>query len=143
MNLTGLVFLLLTAFQGHHAMGFDESKSVHHFLMTTSGGHIEVTARDASDAEMVAAIQEHLSRIAVRFKQGDFSIPMRVHSELPPGARNMKNLKDRIDYDYGKLPEGGRITITTKDRDALKAIHEYFRYQITEHKTGDSLIPKS
>jgi hypothetical protein len=33
---------------------------------------------------------------------------------------------------------GGRVTITTNDDEALRTIHEFFRYPIREQKTADS-----
>jgi hypothetical protein len=35
------------------------------------------------------------------------------------------------------------VRITTGNRDALKAVHEFLRYQIREHKTGDPLAVSS
>jgi hypothetical protein len=120
-------------------MGFDQNKAAHHFVLTRSGGNIEVTVRDASDQNNIAAIREHLSHIASQFKAGDFNIPMLVHGELPSGAESMKRFKDRIAYQFKAIKNGGRITITTEDQTALRAIHDFLQYQIREHKTGDSV----
>jgi len=50
--------------------------------------------------------------------------------------------KRLIKYSYVERPSGGVVVITTADAAALKAIHEFMRYQITEHKTGDPLTLK-
>jgi len=34
-------------------------------------------------------------------------------------------------------PAGSRVRIKTKNPDALKAIHEFLRFQIEDHHTGD------
>jgi hypothetical protein len=47
--------------------------------------------------------------------------------------------KDKISYRFESMANGGKVLISTEDPKALKAIHEYLRYQIREHKTGDPL----
>src|SRR5438128_2644394 len=89
MNLL-LVILLSSSPQSYNPMGFDQEKTTHHFVLTSSGGHIEVTVRDASDHANLSAIREHLTHIAVQFKAGDFNIPVLVHGEKPPGSEVMK-----------------------------------------------------
>jgi hypothetical protein len=62
-----------------------------------------------------------------------------------PGTDGMKRLRDRISYAYEDIANGGRVRISTRHARALAAIHEFLRYQITDHKTGDPLEvrPKS
>jgi hypothetical protein len=57
----------------------------------------------------------------------------------PAGAEAMKRLRDRIDYQFKPIKDGARVTITTKDAEALAAVHEFIRYQIKEHRTSDSV----
>ena len=40
-------------------------------------------------------------------------------------------------YRYEEMTEGARVVIATTDAAALAAIHDFLRYQIREHKTGD------
>ena len=72
--------------RGDHAMGFSHEKTTHHFHLTADGGTIEVTANDPNDAASREQIRTHLSHIAKLFKEGDFSTPMLIHGEAPPGA---------------------------------------------------------
>ena len=51
----------------------------------------------------------------------------------------MKDRKDKISYQFESIPNGGKVLISTEDPKALKAIHDYLRYQIREHKTADPL----
>jgi hypothetical protein len=51
----------------------------------------------------------------------------------------MRALKDRIDYVFEAIAGGGRVRISTRDERALAAVHEFLRYQIREHRTGDPL----
>ena len=120
-------------------MGFDQDKATHHFRLTSKGGAIEVQANDARDSSSRDQIRTHLHHIAEAFKAGDFSIPMFVHDETPPGVESMKGLKQEITYRYEQTDRGGRVTISTTDPWALEAIHSFLRYQIREHKTGDTL----
>jgi hypothetical protein len=123
--------------RGNSAMGFDAEKTTHHFLQNPSGGTIEVTANDPADTASREAVQQHLRHIAQRFKQGDFDIPMFVHDQVPPGVPVMKRLKTEISYEYVATDRGGHIDISTKNPEALPAIHDFLRFQIQEHHTGD------
>jgi hypothetical protein len=136
------VVLIALGLQAHNPMGFDQEKTVHHFVLTESGGYIDVSVRDASDSSNRDAIQSHLGHIAQMFKDGNFDIPMLVHGEKPAGVETLQRLKDRIKYEYKATDSGGRVTITTSDKQALQGVHEFLRYQIKEHKTGDSLSPR-
>jgi hypothetical protein len=62
---------------------------------------------------------------------------MMVHDTLPPGANAMKRLREKIRYTYEETPTGARVVIKTTDPSALDAIHDFLRYQIREHETGD------
>jgi hypothetical protein len=140
MNIFAVILIAL-GLQSHNPMGFDQEKTVHHFVLTASGGYIDVSVRDASDSSNRVAIQGHLSHIAQMFKDGNFDIPMLVHGEKPAGVETLQRLKDKIKYEYKATDRGGRVTITTSDKQALQAVHEFLRYQIKEHKTGDSMNP--
>ena len=121
------------------AMGFDQDKISHHFLLQDRGGAIEVTAKADDDAASVAAIRTHLRQIAKAFADGDFSSPLATHGEDPDGVATMKRMTGAIAYRYTELPAGARVTITTNDPAALDAVHAFLRYQIREHKTGDTV----
>ncbi len=125
---------------GDQAMGFPHDKTTHHFRMSTDGGAIEVTANDANDKANAEAIRSHLSHIAVMFADGNFSTPMFVHDGVPPGVTTMKLLKNKIRYKYEESSSGGRVRIESSDPIALAAIHDFLRFQITEHQTGDALV---
>jgi hypothetical protein len=125
------------------AMGFDQEKTAHHFYLYPDGGAIDVSVKDASDRKNLDAIRAHLPHIAEMFKSGDFSAPMLVHQTAAvPGAEDLKRAKDRLGYRYRETPAGGRVEIETTDAAALKAVHAFLRFQITDHKTGDSLEVK-
>ena len=127
--------------RGDHAMGFNHEKTIHHFRLTESGGAIEVTAKDQADTVSQEQIRVHLSHIAKLFKEGDFSKPMFTHGETPAGVSTMTRLKADINYTFEEIESGARVRLNSANPEATKALHEFLRYQIKEHQTGDSLEP--
>jgi len=125
--------------RGDKVMGFDHTKTTHHFRLTSDGGSIEVAANDVNDRASRDEIRMHLSHIAKMFSEGNFKAPMLIHDQTPPGVTVMKELKAEIEYKFEETERGGRVVIKTKSPQALHAIHEFLRFQIKEHQTGDSL----
>ena len=129
--------------RGDHVMGFDHTKTTHHFSLQQSGGSIEVTANSSDDVESSQQIRMHLKHIAMMFAEGNFNAPMLIHDQTPPGVPVMKELKGEIKYSFEEIDRGAAVRISTKNPPALKAIHDFLRFQIKEHKTGDSLDTKA
>ena len=125
--------------RGDMVMGFDHTKTTHHFLLKTDGGVIQIEANDGADTANRDEIRGHMRHIAKMFGESNFSAPMLIHEQNPPGAEVMKRLKAKIKYEFGENERGAFIRISTSDGDALKAIHEFLRFQIKEHMTGDPL----
>jgi hypothetical protein len=125
--------------RGERVMGFSQTKTTHHFLLSADGGVIQVEAKDPSDATSRDEIREHLAHIAQMFSQGDFNAPMLIHAQTPPGVPEMKRLKGKISYEYEQTEGGGRVRISSSDSTAIAAIHKFLRFQIREHRTGDAL----
>jgi hypothetical protein len=120
-------------------MGFSHAKTAHHFLIKDDGGIIEVMAISGDDATSRNQIHRHLKHIAEMFSRGDFSAPMFIHGQTPPGVETMKRSKSEIKYQYRKIDHGAMVRITAKNAEAVKAVHEFLRFQIQDHQTGDSL----
>jgi hypothetical protein len=129
--------------RGAHVMGFDQTKTTHHFLLFKNGGAIDVAVNDPADKTDLDAIRAHLPHIAMMFGSGNFEAPMLVHDTSVPGTAAMTRLKDRIAYHYVETAHGGRVDITTTDAEALAAVHAFLTFQISDHKTGDSLEVKA
>jgi len=123
--------------RGAAAMGFDQDAVSHHFRLSASGGSIEVAVKDSRDASSLAAIRSHLREIASDFAAGRFDAPFATHGEVPPGVPVLQQHSGDMTYRYEEMPAGGRVVIATADAAALAALHEFLRYQIREHKTGD------
>ncbi len=124
--------------RGDHAMGFSDEKTTHHFLLFKDGGAIEVQANDPADKTSRDEIRMHLSHIAEMFAEGNLNVPMFIHGTTPPGAPVMEKLHDQIHYKFQETDAGALVRIRTADKQALKAVHEFLRFQIAEHQTGDS-----
>lgn len=124
--------------RGDQGMGFAQDKTTHHFLLRTDGGAIQVTANSSTDTASREEIQMHLRQIAQAFQSGDFNIPMFVHDNTPPGVQVMTKLKDQIHYRYEEVENGGRVVISSESPEAVTAIHEFLKFQITDHQTGDT-----
>jgi hypothetical protein len=123
--------------RGDAVMGFDHETTSHHFLLASDGGSIEVTANDSADAASRDAIRGHLSHIAGMFTAGNFEAPMIIHDRVPPGVPEMKRRKASILWRYEDLPSGGRVVAVSRDRKAVAAVHEFLKFQIADHRTGD------
>ena len=123
--------------RGDHVMGFDHSKTTHHFTLTPTGGVIAVTANDSADTGSRDAIRRHLAHEAEMLAAGNFHDPMTIHDRVPPGAEVLKRDHEKIQWKYEDVDAGGRIVITTHGAEDLKAVHEFLKFQIEDHQTGD------
>ncbi len=125
--------------RGERAMGFSQTATTHHFLLARDGGSIEVEVNEPEDAANREKIRQHLKHIAGMFSSGNFRIPMLVHDQVPPGVTTMEQRQGKLQFVYEETARGGRVRISTTDSVALAAVHEFLRFQITDHQTGDPL----
>jgi hypothetical protein len=129
--------------RGEKGMGFSQTTTTHHFLLSADGGVIQVEANDPTNTATRDNIRMHLTHIAKAFASGDFAIPMFVHDTTPPSVPVMQELKDKIRYKFEETPKGARVVIATADPNALAAVFQFLNFQIAEHKTGDSTAATS
>jgi hypothetical protein len=122
---------------GAEAMGFDQDKTAHHFRLYKDGGAVEVAVKDPADTASIGQIRDHLKQQAKNFAAGDFAAPQHTHGEMPPGVDTMTRLRSKIRYEFQSTEGGGRLRITTADAQALAAVHDFLRFQIEDHVTGD------
>ena len=127
--------------RGEKGMGFSQQATTHHFRLLADGGAIEIGANDPKDTSTRDQIRQHLSHVAKMFSDGNFDIPMFIHDKTPPGVPTMTELRDQIHYDFEPTDSGGRVRIHTSNPRAVEAVHEFLRFQITEHQTGDPMSP--
>jgi len=124
--------------RGDRVMGFSHEKTTHHFRLYSDGGSIEVTASDPNDLVSRDQIRTHLEHIAAMFAAGDFEAPMLIHDRTPPGVPVMRKLKTEVSYRYAAIERGGRIRISSQNKQAIAAVHDFLKFQIADHRTGDS-----
>jgi hypothetical protein len=124
--------------KGDHVMGFSHEKTTHHFRLYADGGAIEVTANDPNDTGSRGQIRTHLTHIAGMFAAGDFNAPMLIHDQVAPGVPVLQKLKSEVTYRVEKTAGGGRVVISTKNTEVLQAVHDFLRFQISDHQTGDA-----
>ena len=72
------------------ATGVGHTASVHHFLLAEDGGTIRLETSNAADTTGRDRIRLHLQAIARSFAAGDFSMPTRIHDQVPPGVAVLK-----------------------------------------------------
>ncbi len=122
---------------GDHVMGFSHDKTTHHFELHYDGGVIDVRADDASDTGNRDQIRSHFHHIAQMFTDGNFNAPMLVHGRDVPGTAMMTQVKDKLHWELQETPRGARLTVTADNKQAVDAVHEFLRFQIRDHQTGD------
>ena len=121
--------------RGKDVMGVDQYTSQHVFESRPDGGRIELQ-RLEDDSAGVAQIRRHLGEIVEQFRRGEFSAPFAVHAQEVPGTPVMAAKRDRIRYTVRPLPRGGEIVITSRDADAIAAVHEFLAFQRMDHRAG-------
>ncbi|HKV09350.1 MAG TPA: hypothetical protein VJ725_14500 [Thermoanaerobaculia bacterium] len=125
--------------RGDEVMGFEHTRTTHHFLLKEDGGVIQVEVNDSGDAASLAQIRSHLAEVARSFAAGDFAMPAQIHDRVLPGVPDMTRLAREIEYRYEDLERGGRVRITTGNPEARAAVHAFLKSQIADHRTGDPL----
>ena len=115
-------------------MGVNQYTSQHVFEPLPDGGRI-VLQRKEADSAGTETIRSHMRTIAKAFSSGDFALPGFVHatSEVPGTAR-MKKLHTEISYTPQDLPQGGEVVISTKNPEAIAAIHDFLAFQRMDHR---------
>ena len=125
---------------GDHVMGFSHENTTHHFELNYDGGVIDVRVNDVRDAKGRDEIRVHFRHITQMFAEGDFNVPALIHGTNVPGTATMTRLKDQIHWDLRETPRGARIVITADNKESLDAVHDFLRFQIEDHNTGDCPI---
>jgi hypothetical protein len=121
------------------ATGLPSDGIEHHFLLSANGGSIRLEVKDAGQTAARDRVRAHLQEIARSFSAGDFSMPLQIHEQVPPGVETLKARKDTIRYTFSRTPKGGTVSIASSDAAALGAIHDFLRFQISDHGTGDPI----
>jgi hypothetical protein len=124
-----------------HVMGFSQEATTHHFSLSFDGGSIEVLTNDIKDTASRDEIRTHFRHVSRMFANGDFTDPMLVHAVSVPGTTEMKQQKNSLHWREIETPRGAKMIVTADNKSALEALHQFLRFQIEDHKTGDCEIP--
>jgi len=117
-------------------MGVDQYASTHVFEPLPDGGRIALQMREA-DSTGERVIRDHMRTIATAFGEGDFAIPGQVHAvTFVPGTEVMYRLRGEISYRAGELERGGEVRVTTRNPQAVAAIHDFLAFQRMDHRAG-------
>lgn len=120
--------------RGKDVMPFSLSATTHIFIKSADGGVQRVVAKDASDADQVARIRQHLQEIQAQFLTGDFSGPTHIHSEDMPGLADLKEAAaGQIDITYQDVKGGAQLTYKAKEAPLVNALHKWFDAQLSDH----------
>ena len=120
--------------RGSKVMPFNLEQTTHVFSKTTNGGVQQVLVNDPANVEQIKLIREHLTKISHEFQQGDFSNPAKIHGDTMPGLEELRKAKpNQIDIVYKELPNGAEINYSTDMPDLIKAIHQWFDAQLSDH----------
>lgn len=118
---------------GSHVMPFSLEETTHIFKQLPDGGIEQVLAKDSANKDQIALIQMHLEYEATNFRQGNFLDPMKIHGEDMPGVNDLRRDATKIVFTYHALPLGAEIIYSSKDSDAISAIHTWFDAQVKDH----------
>jgi hypothetical protein len=99
-----------------------------------------VTANRPDDTSSRDQIRNHLGHIAKMFAAGNFNAPMIIHDTNAPGSATMARLKEQIRYEFSDDGSGAKIRVVAANPETVDAVHAFLRFQIVDHKTGDSPV---
>lgn len=118
--------------RGRSVMPFDIDRTMHHFIKLPSGGVQQVLSTDG-DPHQIALVREHLRTEAIRFHNGDFSDPSKIHGPEMAGLSSLAAGASRIAIRYKDIAGGAQISYVTSDPALVTAIHTWFDAQVREH----------
>ena len=127
--------------KGATVMPFDLGRTQHFFDDKPTGGVETVIANDARDAKQIELIRAHLQGEAQRFARGDFSDPAAIHGVDMPGLKTLASAGGRLEVAYKSLPAGASVTFTSKDAAVVRAIHDWFAAQRSDHAAHAHMHP--
>lgn len=119
--------------KGAAVMPFDLMRTQHFFDDQSTGGVETVTANDPRDSKQVELIRAHLQTEAQRFARGDFSDPKAIHGDAMPGLKTLASAGGKLEVSYQSLPAGASIAFTSRDAAVVRAIHDWFAAQRSDH----------
>lgn len=119
--------------KGSQVMPFDLNKTLHIFNKTSDGGVQIVNIRDPKYTDQLIPIREHLKKIAVEFKNGNFADPSSIHGIDMPGLSILQANSSKFSITYVQLVNGAKLEYISKDEKIISALHLWFDAQLNDH----------
>lgn len=119
------------------SLGVSLDKIVLHYYLVKNGGVVELTAKDPGDTATVTAIQKYLQTQKELWEKGKDPVT-EIHGKAPDSAAVMRKLRNDITFYMAKTDEGAVLRMFSINDQARGAIQDYLKFEIAEHKTGDS-----
>ena len=119
--------------RGNIAMGFNQTRIMHHFMATPTGGKIMIVAINENDTKTINEIRDHVKDIEYEFSQGNFTKPFFIHDQIVPGAQAMAENKDKIQYSTMQIDRGSVLILATNDTELLDSIQQFMEFQSSQH----------
>ena len=120
------------------AVGVSLDKMVLHYYLVKNGGVVELVAKDPADAATIESIQKYLQNQKDLWEKGKENVVTEIHGKFPEPAVTMKKLRNEITFYMAKTDNGGVLRMFSINDQARVAIQDYLKFEISEHKTGDS-----
>lgn len=117
-------------------MGVDQYTSQHVFEDLPDGGRIMLDRDDARDSVGIRTIRAHMREIEAAFRSGNFAAPGLVHAQAVPGTRLMGERRTEISYATTDRPRGAELRLQSRDSAAVAAIHEFLKFQRSDHRAA-------
>jgi len=119
--------------RGNTAMGFNQTRIIHHFKATSTGGEIMIVAINENDTKTINEIRDHVKDIQYEFSQGNFTKPFFIHDQVVPGTQAMAENKDKIQYSTMQIDRGSVLILATNDTELLGSIQQFMDFQSSQH----------
>jgi hypothetical protein len=119
--------------RGNTAMGFNQTRIMHHFMATSTGGEIMIVAINENDTKTINEIRDHVKDIQYEFSQGNFTKPFFIHDQVVPGTQAMAENKDKIHYSTMQIDRGSVLILATNDTELLGSIQQFMDFQSSQH----------
>lgn len=119
--------------KGSQVMPFDIDKTLHIFNKTSEGGVQIVKIREPEYTDQLIPIQEHLKKIAIDFKNGNFGDPSSIHGIEMPGLPILEANSSKFSVTYADLANGAKLEYISKDEKIIAALHLWFDAQLNDH----------
>ena len=119
------------------ALGAGLDKVALHFYLVKNGGVIELASKDPNDTGTIEAIRKYLQSQKDLWEKGKDPVT-EVHAKAPESANLMRKLRNDITFYTAKTDTGAVLRMFSINEQARDAIQDYLKFEITEHKTGDS-----